>query len=87
MRGGRGRSKGWGLWKGATDKGEGLVACFSQQEVTFYGSEFIDDRLPVDGTEVKVEGLSKPAVVNSDGMYLFGNDGKKVGYCTFYFRV
>ena len=46
--------------------------------MTFYGSQFIDDRLPVEGTEVKVDGLAKPAVVNSDGMYIFGNDGKKV---------
>ncbi len=30
------------------------------------------------GTEVAIEGLAKPAVVNVDGMYLFGNDGKKV---------
>ena len=48
--------------------------------MTFYGSQFIDDRLPVEGSEVKVEGLAQPAVVNSDGMYIFGNDGKKV--CT-----
>ena len=27
---------------------------------------------------MKIEGLSKPAIVNIDGMYLFGNDGKKV---------
>lgn len=48
------------------------------QEVTFYGSQFIDNRLPEEGAEVKVEGLSKPAVVNSDGMYIYGSDGKKV---------
>jgi len=47
--------------------------------VTFYGSTFIDDRLPAEGIEVAVEGLSKPAVVNNDGMYIFGSDGKKVG--------
>ena len=48
------------------------------QEVTFYGSQFIDNRVPVMGTEVQVEGLSQPAVVNNDGMYIFGTDGKKV---------
>lgn len=51
---------------------------FVMQEVTFYGSQFIDDRLPEEGTEVKVQGLSKPAIVNSDGMHIYGNDGKKV---------
>ena len=51
------------------------------QIVSFYGSQFIDDRLPVEGTEVTVEGLDKPAVVNKRGMYLFGNDGKKVCMC------
>ena len=25
-----------------------------------------------------VEGLKNPALVNSDGMYIFGSDGKKV---------
>jgi len=34
--------------------------------------------MPEVGTEVKVDGMSQPAVVNVDGMYLFGNDGKKV---------
>lgn len=46
--------------------------------MTFYGSRFIDDRLPEEGTEVNVQGLSKPAIVNSNGMYIYGNDGKKV---------
>ena len=46
--------------------------------MTFYGSQFIDDRLPEEGTEVRVQGLSKPAIVNGDGMYIYGNDGKKV---------
>ena len=46
--------------------------------ITFYGSRFIDDRLPVEGSEVNVAGLCRPAVVNSDGMYIFGSDGKKV---------
>ena len=48
------------------------------QQVTFYGSRFIDDRWPVVGREVTIEGLKKPAVVNNDGMYIFGADGKKV---------
>ena len=47
--------------------------------ITFYGSRFIDDCLPVKGSEVNIAGLSRPAVVNNDGMYIFGSDGKKVG--------
>ena len=43
-----------------------------------YGSQFVDDRLPVDGREVNVEGAEQPAVVVQDGMVLFGGDGKKV---------
>ncbi len=46
--------------------------------MSFYGCQFIDDRLPVEGREVTVEGLEKPAVVNNRGMYLYGSDGKKV---------
>ena len=55
-----------------------LYAHTHTQQVTFYGSRFIDDRWPVVGREVTVEGLKKPAVVNNDGMYIFGTDGKKV---------
>ena len=43
-----------------------------------YGSVFIDDRLPVEGREVSIEGLERPAVVTDSGMVLFGSDGKKV---------
>ena len=55
-----------------------MCFCVPVQEVTLYGSQFFDNRLPEEGTEVTVEGLSKPAIVNSDGMYVYGNDGKKV---------
>ena len=48
------------------------------QMITFYGSRYIDDCLPVEGSEVSISGLSRPAVVNNDGMYIFGSDGKKV---------
>ena len=43
-----------------------------------YGSRFIDDRNPVVGREVMIPELSRPAVVNNDGMYLFGSDEKKI---------
>ena len=46
--------------------------------ITFYGSRYIDDCLPVEGLEVNISGLSRPAIVNNDGMYIFGSDGKKV---------
>ena len=49
--------------------------------ITFYGSRYIDDCLPVEGSEVSIAGLSRPAVVNNDGMYIFGSDGKKVRTC------
>lgn len=42
-----------------------------------YGSRFHDDRKPVQGREVVIAGLPTPAVVNSDGMHLYGKDGKK----------
>jgi len=43
-----------------------------------YGSRFIDDRNPVVGREVMIPELSRPAVVNNDGMYLYGSDDKKI---------
>ena len=46
--------------------------------ITFYGSRYIDDCLPVEGSEVNISRLSRPAVVNNDGMYIFGSDRKKV---------
>lgn len=48
------------------------------QKVTMYGSNFIDNRDPVVGKEVIIPGLSRPALVNNDGMYLYGNDDKKI---------
>lgn len=48
------------------------------QKITMYGSKFIDNRDPVAGHEVIIPGLSRPAVVNDDGMYLYGNDDKKI---------
>ena len=48
------------------------------QKITMYGSKFIDNRDPVVGKEVIIPGLSRPAVVNDDGMYLYGKDDKKI---------
>ena len=30
------------------------------------------------GKEVKVQGMTRPATLNEDGLYCYGNDGKKV---------
>ena len=47
------------------------------QEMTLYGSRLW--RAPVPrGLEVKVEGMSRTALVHKDGMLLFGSDGKPV---------
>lgn len=48
------------------------------EKITVYGSKFNDNRDPVVGKEVIISGLSRPAVVNDDGMYIFGNDDKKI---------
>ena len=52
------------------------------RKVTLYGSHYYDDRLAVCGSEVCIDGLATPAIVNSDGLYLTGTDGKKVGCLT-----
>ena len=33
-------------------------------------------------TEVKIEGLSQPALVHKDGFLIYGNDGKAVSWNT-----
>ena len=48
------------------------------QKVTLYGSRYVDDREPVAGEEIEVDGMTSPAVLNEDGIYFFGSDGKKV---------
>ena len=46
--------------------------------MTLYGSRYVDDREPVAGEEIEVDGMTSPAVLNEDGIYFFGSDGKKV---------
>lgn len=60
------------------DKLPGAWSVIDGKKVTLYGSRFLDNRLPVEGTEVAISGVARPAVVNGDGMHIFGNDGKKV---------
>ena len=47
-------------------------------KVSLYGSKFIDDCLEVKGHKVSIEGLSTPGIVTSEGLVVFGSDGKKV---------
>ena len=47
------------------------------QQITLYGSKMWTGGVPK-GTEVTIEGASKPGVVHGDGMLLYGNDGKMV---------
>ena len=61
-----------------TIKLPGAWTIIDGQKVTMYGSKFIDNRDPVVGKEVIIPGLTRPAVVNDDGMYLYGNDDKKI---------
>ena len=49
--------------------------------MTLYGSRYIDDREPVRGKEVAVEGMAAPAILSEDGLTFFGSDGKKVLVC------
>ena len=49
--------------------------------MTLYGSTFQEDHADVPGMKVSADGLSRPAVVHSDGMTFFGNDGMKVTSC------
>ena len=50
----------------------------SLQKVTLYGSVFVDDRDPVTGREIEIEGLSQPAVITQNGLVMYGSDGKKI---------
>ena len=44
-----------------------------------FGSSMHTGAVPK-GTEVPIEGCSKPAIVHKNGMLIFGNDGKMVRY-------
>ncbi|XP_029642163.1 cytosolic 10-formyltetrahydrofolate dehydrogenase isoform X1 [Octopus sinensis] len=59
------------------DKVPGAWATIDGQQVTFSGSK-LWNRLVPRGTEVAIEGCSKPAIVHKNGMILFGNDNKMV---------
>ena len=48
------------------------------KKVTLYGSSFLDNREEVSGREVSIEGLSRPGVITSQGLVVFGADDKKV---------
>ena len=46
--------------------------------MTLYGSVFVDDRDPVPGREIEIEGLAQPAVITQNGLVMYGSDGKKI---------
>ncbi|CAG5117906.1 unnamed protein product, partial [Candidula unifasciata] len=56
------------------DKVPGAWTKINGEKITFFGSR-LWTRLPPYGTEVVVEGMSRPAIVHKRGMILFGNDG------------
>jgi formyltetrahydrofolate dehydrogenase len=60
------------------DKLPGAWTMIDGSKVSLYGSKFIDDRLEVKGHKVSIEGLSTPGIVTSEGLVVFGSDGKKV---------
>ncbi|KAL5515301.1 hypothetical protein EMCRGX_G000452 [Ephydatia muelleri] len=60
------------------DKLPGAWTEIEGKKVTLYGSRFHDDRKAVQGQEVAIAGLPRPAVVNKEGMHIFGKDGKKL---------
>lgn len=59
------------------DKVPGAWTNLDDQVVKLYGSKLWTKAAP-EGTEVKVEGMSKPGLVHNEGLLLFGNDGGMV---------
>ncbi|XP_062522536.1 cytosolic 10-formyltetrahydrofolate dehydrogenase-like [Corticium candelabrum] len=68
------------------DKLPGAWTLIEGEQVTLYGSTFQEDHADVPGMKVSADGLSRPAVVHSDGMTFFGNDGMKVTVKTLQFE-
>ncbi|XP_005090853.1 cytosolic 10-formyltetrahydrofolate dehydrogenase [Aplysia californica] len=56
------------------DKVPGAWTKINGEQITFFGSRMWK-RMAPRGTEIAIEGASKPAIVHKNGMILFGNDG------------
>uniref|UniRef100_A0A0B6ZYE6 10-formyltetrahydrofolate dehydrogenase n=1 Tax=Arion vulgaris TaxID=1028688 RepID=A0A0B6ZYE6_9EUPU len=59
------------------DKVPGAWTKINGEQITFFGAR-LWTRLPPRGTEVIIEGKSRPAIVHKGGLVLFGNDGEMV---------
>jgi len=60
------------------DKLPGAWATIDGKELTFFGSSMYHRKTLPQGTEVTVDGMSKPALVHINGMLLTGADGQRV---------
>lgn len=69
---------GWGIHNfiRGNDKVPGAWTEIDGEKVTLYGSQMWHKLKPRTYTEVKIEGLSQPALVHKDGLLLYGTDGK-----------
>ena len=59
------------------DKVPGAWTKINGEQITLFGSRMWTRMVPR-GTEIAIEGASRPAIVHKNGMVLFGNDGKMV---------
>ncbi|KAF8790670.1 cytosolic 10-formyltetrahydrofolate dehydrogenase-like isoform X1 [Argiope bruennichi] len=59
------------------DKVPGACATIDNQLVRLYGSQLWDDPVP-EGRTCSIKGLDSPAVIHSEGLLLYGRDGKYV---------
>ncbi|XP_072328060.1 mitochondrial 10-formyltetrahydrofolate dehydrogenase-like [Scyliorhinus torazame] len=62
-------------WIRGHDKVPGAWTLIDGQAVTLYGSSMYKDAMP-SGQPLEINGASKPGLVTSKGLVLFGNDGK-----------
>jgi hypothetical protein len=60
------------------DSSPGAIISVNGEEAKVFGSRPFASSVPAAGTEVTVEGMSKPGIVHSDGLILFGSDGSMV---------
>ncbi|EDV25335.1 Cytosolic 10-formyltetrahydrofolate dehydrogenase [Trichoplax sp. H2] len=60
------------------DKLPGAWGTIEGQQVTFYGSTIPMISNKPEGTEIKIEGLSKPAIVHARGLTIYGSDDQPV---------
>ncbi|KAJ8245531.1 hypothetical protein GJAV_G00271730 [Gymnothorax javanicus] len=64
-------------WIRGHDKVPGAWAIINGEPVTLYGSSMLTASVP-EGQSLEIEGASKPGLITSSGLVLFGTDDKKV---------